>query len=61
MSDLSDDRQDGRSFRQDSLELTEDVLAAPFEEWPIEIRESLEQYAPGGLSVALVPEVSEDN
>ena len=34
--------------------LSDELLATPFEEWPIEIRESLEQYAPGGLSVALV-------
>jgi penicillin-binding protein 1A len=44
-----------------NLELTDEVLATPFEEWPIEIRELLEQYAPGGLSVALVTAVHEDN
>ncbi len=37
------------------------VLEAPFDEWPIEIRESLEQYAPGGLSVALVTALAENN
>ena len=37
------------------------VLETPFEEWPIEIRESLEQYAPGGLSVALVTALAENN
>jgi penicillin-binding protein 1A len=43
------------------LELDATLLAAPFEEWPIEIREQLEQYAPGGLSVALVTAVHADN
>ncbi|MGB5490470.1 MAG: PBP1A family penicillin-binding protein [Woeseiaceae bacterium] len=44
-----------------TVELDAGVLATPFEEWPIDIRESLEQYAPGGLSVALVTEVSDNN
>ena len=44
-----------------NVELTEGLLALPFVEWPIEIRESLEQYAPGGLSVALVTAVHENN
>ncbi len=44
-----------------NVELGEDILAAPFEEWPIEIRELLEQYAPGGLSVGLVTALAEDN
>jgi len=43
------------------LELDDELLAAPFTDWPIEIRELLEQYAPGGLSVALVTAVNEDN
>ena len=37
-----------------NIELDASVLNQPFEEWPLEIRETLEQYAPGGLSVALV-------
>ncbi len=37
------------------------VLTTPFEEWPIEIREMLEQYAPGGLSVGFVTALGEDN
>jgi penicillin-binding protein 1A len=44
-----------------NLELSDELLAMPFEEWPVEIRELLEQYAPGGLSVALVTAVNEDN
>ena len=41
------------------LELTPEVLQTPFDEWPVEIRQTLEQYAPGGLSVALVTAVNE--
>ncbi len=44
-----------------NIELGEALLAAPFEEWPLEIRERLEQYAPGGLSVALVTGLADDN
>ena len=44
-----------------TLELSDDILAASFEDWPPEIREALGQYAPGGLSVALVTAVSDDN
>ena len=43
------------------LELPENLAVTPFEEWPLEIRELLEQYAPGGLSVALVTGVHDDN
>ncbi len=43
------------------LELGDDLLTIPFEEWPFEIRELLEQYAPGGLSVALVTAVDAGN
>jgi penicillin-binding protein 1A len=44
-----------------SVDLSDDILARPFTEWPIGIREMLEQYAPGGLSVALVTAVHENN
>jgi penicillin-binding protein 1A len=44
-----------------NMELGDDVLTSPFEEWPTEVRETLEQYAPGGLSVALVTALSEKN
>ena len=44
-----------------NLELTEELLGTPFEEWPAEIRDLLEQYAPGGLSVALVTAVNDNN
>ena len=45
----------------EAVELTDELLATPLAEWPIETRELLEQYAPGGLSVALVTAVSENN
>jgi penicillin-binding protein 1A len=41
------------------FDLTPEILATPFEEWPAEIRQTLEQYAPGGLIVALVTEIDE--
>ncbi len=43
----------------DKVELTPELLETPFEEWPVEIRQTLEQYAPGGLSVALVTTLNE--
>jgi len=44
-----------------NIELTPETLASAFEEWPVEIRQALEQYAPGGLSVALVTSVNESD
>ena len=44
-----------------NIELTPEILAAAQVGWPVEIRETLEQYAPGGLSVALVTAVSDNN
>ena len=41
------------------VDVTPELLATAFEEWPVEIRQLLEQYAPGGLSVALVTELDE--
>jgi penicillin-binding protein 1A len=45
----------------DHVELTPELLELPFEEWPVEIRQTLEQYAPGGLFVGLVTALSEDD
>lgn len=45
----------------DEIELTPELLETPFSEWPAEIRQTLGQYAPGGLSVALVTAVNDDN
>jgi len=44
-----------------NVEVTDELRATPFEEWPFDIRELLEQYAPGGLSVALVTAIDENN
>jgi len=41
------------------LQLSPEILQTPFEEWPTEIRQTLEQYAPGGLTVALVTEIDD--
>lgn len=54
-------RRRGYKGPLDSVALHDELLATPFAEWPIEIRELLEQYAPGGLSVALVTAVHENN
>jgi penicillin-binding protein 1A len=35
------------------FDLTPEILATPLVDWPLEIRQSLEQYAPGGLTVAI--------
>ncbi len=48
-------------LNDEPIDLTNEMLATPFAEWPIEIRELLDQYAPGGLSVALVTAVHENN
>ena len=43
------------------FELTPEMLATPFAEWPLDVRQSLEQYAPGGLTVAIVIRTSESD
>jgi penicillin-binding protein 1A len=45
----------------DQVELTPELLESPFEEWPVEIRQTLEQYAPGGLFVGLITSLSEED
>jgi penicillin-binding protein 1A len=40
------------------FDLAPSMLVTPFADWPVEIRQSLEQYAPGDLTVALVTETS---
>ena len=44
-----------------TVELSEALLALPRDQWPEEILDTLDQYAPGGLSLALVVEVRESN
>ncbi len=43
------------------VELSEEVLALPHSQWPAEIFDALDQYAPGGLSLALVTNVAQNN
>ncbi len=43
------------------VQLTPEILAQPFDEWPVEIRQTLEQYAPNFLSVGLVTELDTEN
>ncbi len=54
-------RRRGYAGRLDTVDLDESLLATAFEDWPPEVRLVLDQYAPGGLSVAIVTAVNEDN
>ena len=44
-----------------SVEVPDSLLETPVPEWPIEILNQLDQYAPGGLEVALITAVNENN
>ena len=44
-----------------TFELTDEIFATSLDEWPTEIFDALEQYAPGKLSVALITALNEDN
>ena len=44
-----------------NLELPANLLVTNFADWPPEILQTLDQYAPGGLLVALVTQTNEDN
>ena len=54
-------RRRGYRGPHDQIELDEDMLLLPIEEWPAETLAPLDQYAPGGLSLALVTAVTESN
>ncbi len=54
-------RRRGYRGPHDHVELTEEVLRLSPENWPTEILAPLDQYAPGGLSLALVTAVAETN
>lgn len=54
-------RRRGYRGPYDQVELSEELLLTPVEEWPPEILQSLDRYAPGGLSFALVTAVTEAN
>ena len=43
------------------FDLTPELLATEFTEWPAEILQTLDQYAPGGLSVAMITRLHENN
>ena len=44
-----------------AVELTPQILATPYAKWPVEIRQLLDQYVPGGLSAAIVTALNDDN
>jgi penicillin-binding protein 1A len=54
-------RRRGYRGSHDQVELDEDMLLLPIEEWPAETLAPLDQYVPGGLSLALVTAVTESN
>lgn len=43
------------------FDLTPEMLSTPFDEWPLDVRQALEQYAPGGLTVSIVVRTSESD
>tara|TARA_Y100000389_G_C17467894_1_gene527391 strand:- start:4116 stop:6653 length:2538 start_codon:yes stop_codon:yes gene_type:complete len=43
------------------IDLSEELLSLPPKTWPLETLEPLNQYAPGGLSLAVVAEIFENN
>lgn len=43
------------------FELDPDTLRGPVPEWPEEIRQALDQYAPGGLSLAIATAIRDNN
>ncbi len=54
-------RRRGYRGPQSHVELGDGTLQLPRDEWPAEIQQALEPYAPGGLSLALVTAVTENN
>jgi penicillin-binding protein 1A len=54
-------RRRGYRGPQRIVDLSEELLALPRDQWPEGILDTLDQYAPGGLSLALVVEVLESN
>lgn len=54
-------RRRGYRGPYDRLELSDALLASPVEAWPPEILQTLDRYAPGGLTFALVTAVTEEN
>jgi penicillin-binding protein 1A len=58
---LAFSRRRGYRGPVEHVEFDAGLLTTPYDEWPVEIRQTLEQYAPGGLSVALVTALGDDN
>ncbi len=54
-------RRRGYKGPVERLELTDDILSLPVDHWPDDILQRLDRYAPGGLSFALVTEVTDRN
>jgi penicillin-binding protein 1A len=54
-------RRRGYKGPQGSVELNEELLAMPRDQWPEDLLDSLDRYAPGGLSLALVVDVLDSN
>ena len=54
-------RRRGYRGPHDQIELSEELLQIPTNEWPTETLAPLDQYAPGGLSLALVTAVATSN
>jgi len=54
-------RRRGYRGPESHVDLGEEILLLPHDEWPPEILEPLDRYAPGGLSLALVTAVTEKN
>jgi penicillin-binding protein 1A len=54
-------RRRGYKGPQGSIELDEELLLSPRDQWPDDILDPLDRYAPGGLSLALVIDVRETN
>jgi penicillin-binding protein 1A len=44
-----------------NVALTEQELLEPFDLWPIEAQQALQQYVPGGQSIAIVTAINEDD
>ncbi|MEM7430371.1 MAG: PBP1A family penicillin-binding protein [Pseudomonadota bacterium] len=44
-----------------NLALADEQLAAPIDEWPVEARQALDRYVPGGLNAAVVTAVNDNN
>ncbi len=54
-------RRRGYKGPDGQVELSDEILALPVDQWPEELLQPLDRYAPGGLSFALVIEVTDRN